>query len=178
MNSPSQHIDVKQAKWFAVRTQFRKEKFLVNQLVNIGVQAYVPILKIKRQYKSRSKLVELPLIPNYAFVKITKEAYVKVLRAQGFLSFVHFSGAIIPIPEREMEILMVAVAEEEILKCSTEHLAKGDFVEIKSGVLLGMQGQLVEENGKRGFVVRLERLGVYLTMAIESHLLRKIKTAS
>ncbi len=177
MNSPSQHIDELKPQWFAIRTQFRKEKYLVNQLLSEEVQAYVPIQKLKRYYKSRTKVVELPLIPNYAFVKITRKEYVQVLRTQGFLAFVHFSGKIVPIPEEEMEMLMTVVAEEEVLKCSTEALSSGDWVEIKSGQLVGMKGQLIEEMGKRAFVIRLERLGFFLTLNIEAHLLRKIKAA-
>ena len=177
MNSPSQHIDAVEAKWFAVRTSFRKEKYFVQQLLLQEVEAYIPIQKVQRVYKSRTKKVALPLIPNYAFVKIKKADYVKVLKAMGFLAFVHFSGKIVPIPDREMEILKLVVAEEEELKCSTESLAAGDWVEIKSGQLVGMKGQLVEEKSGTTYQVQLERLGVYLTIDVKSHLLRKIKAA-
>ena len=170
-------MDSNIAQWFAIRTQFRKEKYVAAQLQVLNIEAYVPLQKFRRIYRSKTKLVELPLIPNYAFVKITREAYVQVLRTQGFLAFVHFSGEIIPIPEEEMEILKLVVAEEEILKCTTEELNTGDWVEIKSGNLVGMTGQLIEEKGKRGFVVQLERLGFFLTILIEKHLLRKIKAA-
>jgi len=93
MNRPNQHIDPKVAKWFAVRTGFRKEKYFVQQLLLQDVEAYVPIQETLRTYKSRTKKVSLPLIPNYAFVKITKDEYIKVLKSQGFLAFVHFSGS-------------------------------------------------------------------------------------
>ncbi len=177
MNSPSQHIDIDEAKWFAVRTGFRKEKYFVQQLLLQDVEAYVPIQEIRRVYKSRTKQVSLPLIPNYAFVKIRKADYVKVLRTIGFLAFVHFSGQIVSIPEREMEILKLVVAQEEELKCSAESLATGDWVEIKSGQLVGMKGQLVEEKSGTIYQVQLERLGFYLTIDVKSHLLRKIKAA-
>lgn len=170
-------MDQVNPQWFAIRTQFRKEKYVAKQLMMEGVVAYVPILKSKRYYKSKIKDVELPLIPNYAFVKITRSEYVQVLRTLGFLAFVHFSGTIIPIPEEEMQTLKMVVAEEEILKCESDHFSKGDIVEIKTGNLVGMKGELIEENGKKGFVVKLERLGLYLTIAIETHLLRKIKAA-
>jgi len=68
-------------------------------------------------------------------------------------------------------------AEEEELKCSTESFAKGDWVEIKSGQLVGMKGQLVEEKSGTTYQVQLERLGLYLTIDVKSHLLRKIKAA-
>jgi len=177
MNSPFLHIDEQVAQWFAIRTQFRKEKYVVAQLLARNVEAYIPIQKLRRQYSSKTKWVELPLIPNYAFVKITKAEYLKIFQVSGFLAFVHFSGEIVPIPEREMEILQTVVAEEDILRCETEELNAGDWVEIKTGHLVGLRGQLIKENGKRGFVVRLERLGLYLTIAIEQHLLRKIQAA-
>lgn len=177
MNSPSQHIDEQEAKWFAVRTSFRKEKYFVQQLLMQSIEAYVPIQEVRRVYKSRTKNVSLPLIPNYAFVRIKKADYIKVLQATGFLAFVHFSGEIIPIPEKEMEVLKLVVAEEEELRCSTETLATGDWVEIKAGQLVGMKGQLVEEKSRSTYQVQLERLGLYLTIDVKSHLLRKIKAA-
>jgi len=177
MNNPSLHIDQIQPKWFAIRTQFRKEKYVVKNLLKKGIEAYTPIQKILRRYTSKNKWVELPLLANYAFVKITRKEYSSIFETQGFLSFVNFSGTLVSISEKEIEILKHIVEEEEILNCSTEDFTLGDWVEIKSGQLAGMKGRLVEEKGKRGFVVQFDRLGIYLTIAVEHHLLRKIEAA-
>ena len=40
---PENHLDAIQAKWFAIRTGFRKEKIVNKRLTNKGIISYLPL---------------------------------------------------------------------------------------------------------------------------------------
>ena len=45
------HLHVTQARWFAVRTPFKKEKSAMAELKRRGIECYVPLVeKVKRTY--------------------------------------------------------------------------------------------------------------------------------
>ena len=54
-------------KWYAVYTKSRFEKKLYSELVNKGIECYLPLKSEKRQLSDRVKIVEEPLIRGYFF---------------------------------------------------------------------------------------------------------------
>ena len=54
--------------WYAVYTKSRYEKKLADNLREKGIEAYVPLRKVVRQWSDRKKLVAEPLIRSYCFV--------------------------------------------------------------------------------------------------------------
>ena len=49
-------------QWFAIHTKYKCEKFVREQLLSKGIEAYVPVLLTKKQYLRKIKTYELPLI--------------------------------------------------------------------------------------------------------------------
>ena len=82
------HLSRIESKWFAVYTKYKCEKYVVDHLARKGIAAYVPLITKIKQYSSRVKRFDIPLINCYVFVKITKDQYIKVLETQYVMSFI------------------------------------------------------------------------------------------
>lgn len=145
-------------------------------LAKKGIAAYVPLITKIKQYVSRKKRFDVPLINCYVFVKITKDQYVKVLETQHVISFIKQRQNLISIPEVEIDLLKRIVGEIENVNAENIEMGVGDEVEIISGNLTGIKGRLVETESKNKFVVQLASIGYQLSMIIDKSLLRLIKS--
>ena len=81
-------LDENEPRWFAVYTEFKKEKIAEKFLKKKGIETYLPLQKVVRRYKSKTKKIEIPLINCYLFVRITKKEYVKVLETDYISRFI------------------------------------------------------------------------------------------
>jgi len=160
------HLSTTEARWFAIYTGFRKEKYVQEELRKKGVET--------RQYVRKVKTVELPLISCYVFVKIKKQNYVPVLETEYVHRFVKFSKNLISIPEKEMELMRLVVGEKLIMNAEPMRWELGERVRIMGGALTGLEGKLVRRNNKREFLIELENVGYAFQLSVAPHLLKKI----
>ena len=163
-------------RWFAIYTSFKREKIVDRMLSQKGIEAYLPIQKKTRLYGRKRRLVELPLISCYLFVKITKSEYIRVLETEHVLKFIRFSKDLLAIPEKQIDIIRRVTGEGIDLEIDNSRFVKGDVVEVVSGSLTGIKGKLISIDGKKKFTVELDNLGYTLRMEIEPELLGKINT--
>ena len=166
------HLD-EQLRWFAFYTRYKREKYICNLLVKSGIICYVPLIKRIRQYNSKVRQVELPLINCYVFAKIRKVNSVTVLSTPGVVNFVKFSSEIISIPEQEIELLRRVVGDVQDVDVVLNSFETGDEVEIIAGNLTGVKGILISGKNKNNFLIELERMGYSLRIEVDPSHLRK-----
>jgi len=168
------HLSRTEARWFAIYTGFRKEKYVQKELTRKGVESYLPTMMHTRQYVRKVKTVELPLISCYVFVKIKQPKYVPVLETEYVHGFVKFSKNLISIPEREIELMRLIVGEKLAVKAEPTTWEVGEEVEVMSGPLTGLRGKLVRRNNKREFLIELENIGYAFQLSVPLNMLRKV----
>jgi transcription antitermination factor NusG len=169
------HLDKHTERWFAVCTRYKCEKYVTKLLTEKGIQVYLPLQKRDRFWGKRRRIVELPLISCYVFVKIKLDQYVPVLETENILKFVKTAKDLVSIPEQEIDILKRVVGDME-LEISVEPLKYeiGDNVEIVNGSLIGMKGKLVETNKNKFVIIELLNIGLSLRIKVHNNYLRKI----
>ncbi len=171
---PINHLSKTEPKWFAIYTNFKREKTVLSALQEKGIEAYLPLQRTVRVYKSRKKKVELPLITCYVFVRIVAQEYVPVLETPNVLNFVKIKQDLLSIPDKEINLLRHITGEEGYALQRVEGSPKaGDRVEIISGALKGTKGRLISSEGQKRFVIRLENLDQYLSIKIDPDFLIK-----
>jgi transcription antitermination factor NusG len=168
------HLDEKEPKWFAVYTRSKSEKAVKGLLDLKNIPCYLPLQTVTRRYTRKIKVLHLPLIRGYVFVKITKGQYVPVLETDNVVNFLRFNRNLLSIPEREIDIMKRVVGEAVELEVEPLSLQQGDKVEIIGGKLTGLQGRLVESAGKKQMVIELENVGFMLKMTVDVSLLRRV----
>lgn len=178
---PENHLSNIESRWFAIYTNYKREKMVAGRLKKKGVEHFLPLQKVTRRYTRKVKHLELPLINCYLFVKIKKSEYIWVVETQDVLNFVRLSKNLISIPETEIDVLRLVVGENievEAQESRSLSLCNGDEVEILGGSLTGMKGILLNQKNEKNFVIELENMGYSLIMDIDPSLLRKIKSGS
>ena len=161
-------------KWYAVKTKYKCEKYVVEEIGKKGVEAYVPLLSRTRRYTRKVKQYNVPLINCYVFVRIDEDERIPVLKTQYVIGFLEFSGTAIPIPDDEMELMRRVVGELADVSADPVAWTPGDEVEVISGSLTGLKGTLTERKGKSELIVVLDSIGYQLRVEIDERMLRRI----
>lgn len=166
-------VDKDIPKWFAVRTRFKWEKKVTENLQQASIETYLPLYEKVKRYEKVIKRTTLPLIPNYLFVKIVKDEYATVFKQEGVMGFLHNHGNLNAIPEQEIEILRRFNGEWEDLEVIEGKWEKGTPVKIVSGPLAGYEGRVVEEQGKHKVFITLDTIGHTVKVVIDRQNLYK-----
>lgn len=163
-------------KWHAVYVSSRTEKKINEILSGKGIEAYVPLIKTMRQWSDRKKMVELPLLNGYVFVKINLNQNDKVLQTKGVVNFVRSEGKIAVIRNIEIDRLKQLVELGYHLEANgiNKEYKEGDKVKISSGVLKGIEGYVVESNENNQIDVLLESIGQCIRVKLPKELLLNI----
>ena len=146
--------------WYAIRVKSRSEKKVHSDLIEQKIEAYLPMQRKLRQWSDRKKWVEMPLISGYVFVFISRKEYETVLRTYNVVCYVYFEGKAAIIREQDITLLKRMLGQAEVeLEITVDELKPGQMVEIISGPLCGVVGELIDYKGKNKVALRIPPLG-------------------
>lgn len=142
--------------WYAARTRYGQEIGIRNRLASMGVEYFIPTEK-RRNY--RGQLREHPVINNLVFIKADKQTACALKTEKGLpvnYLFDYVNHSLLTIPEKQMEdfrkVLEAGLEEGGLV---SEPLALGERVRITQGALKGVEGHVLELQGKLYVVVGL-----------------------
>jgi transcription antitermination factor NusG len=147
--------------WYAIYVSSRAEKKIGETLQSKGIEAYVPLVKTMRQWSDRKKIVEIPLLNGYVFVKINQHQSDNVLQIKGVVNFVKIEGKTALIREEEIGRLRQLVELGYQLEAGgiSKSYNPGDKVRINSGALCGLEGYVIDTSSGKNLEVLLESIG-------------------
>lgn len=146
--------------WYAIRVKSRAEKKVNAELIEQGIESFLPLYKKLRIWSDRKKWVEMPLITGYVFVYISRKEYEIVLRTYNVVCYIYFNGKAAIIRENDILMLKRMLGQSDLeLEITIESLKPGHMVEIISGPLCGVIGELIEFRGKNKVALRIPPLG-------------------
>lgn len=159
--------------WHAVYVNSRAEKKTAEYLQLKHIEAYVPLIKTMRQWSDRKKMVELPLLNGYVFVKIPTLKQELVLQTRGVVAFVKSEGKVATIREIEIERLKQLVELGYQLEATpiNRQYKEGDRIRITSGPLKNLEGFVTQTKESRFIEVLLEGIGQCITVKLPEGLL-------
>lgn len=153
----------KKYTWHAVYVKSRNEKKVYTELLNKGIECYLPVRMVKRVWSDRVKIIEEPIIPGYLFVHISLSQYYDVLITKGALRYVCFDNKPAVISDYQIDVLKLFVEHlNDQIEVSTERIRKGSHVKILSGPLKNVTGEVQEIRGKNHLILRFDQLGYIL----------------
>jgi len=143
------------ANWFAAYTNSHHEKRVVSHFTERQIESFLPLYSTRHRWKNRCEMnLELPLFPNYVFVRIDPRERVGVLEVPGVLSLVGFGRTLAPLPDFEIEALRSGLGQRKIEP--HPYLVIGERVRIKAGPMMGMEGVLVRKKNDFRVVLALD----------------------
>jgi transcription antitermination factor NusG len=138
-----------------------------------GFDVLLPLYTSAHQWKDRAKLISLPLFPCYVFLKGGLERRLAVMTTPGIHAIVSSAGQPTPIPHSEMEAIRrvveggFRVEPHPFLKC-------GEWVRVKCGPLMGIQGILVRKKNIYRLVLSVEILGKAASVEVDAFLVERL----
>jgi len=143
--------------WYAIYTRSRHEKKVEDQLNEKGIDSYLPVRSVLRQWSDRRKWVEEPLFRCYVFVHANAKDRLRALQTYGSVRIVSFSGRPAIVRDEEIENIRRILREVDFVEpCPA--VSVGDIVEINRGPLMGMRGRLEQVHGEHRLVVTVESI--------------------
>ena len=145
--------------WYVVYTRSKAEKKVYADLTSQNIESFLPVQKRLRQWKDRKKWVEMPLMPGYCFVHISRHDYDRVLQTNNVVSYIIFEQKAAVIPEEQINAIKLMLEQSDFeVEVTHETFCQGKKVEIINGPLMGVTGELMEEHGKKRFVMRIDAI--------------------
>lgn len=164
------HTPVLDMNWYAVRTRSRHEKSVTRQLQERGIATFLPLVTQLRRWSDRRKLVQFPLFPGYAFVRMAYEPPTRlaVLQTEGVVHFVGTQGHGVPIPDEQIESIQTLLRNDVPIE-NHPYLKIGQRVRLRGGSLEGMEGILVARKGHQMLVISVELIQRSLAIQVDGY---------
>lgn len=149
-------------KWLVAYVRLHHEKKTAERLTAMNIENFLPVQEEIRQWTYRKKKIKRVVIPMMIFVHVDAAERSQVLTLSVISRYMVLHGEHTPavIPDEQMERFkfMLDYSDEAVEMC-TAPLAPGELIRVVKGPLKGLEGELVEVDGKAKVVVRLDLLG-------------------
>ncbi|HOM41814.1 MAG TPA: KOW motif-containing protein, partial [Bacteroidales bacterium] len=117
-------------------------------------------------------------LSSYIFVKTQPKFFPVVYKTVGVVRIITFEGQAVAIPEYQINNLRLIINSDAKVEVTTEKLAKGDIVEVTTGSLKGLIGELIKINSRKRVVIRLDRIDQNIVLTIPAAFLKKVRKNS
>jgi transcriptional antiterminator NusG len=146
-----------EAQWFAVFTMPKHEKRVVAHCEQRQIESFLPLYKATHRWKNRQTVdLDLPLFPNYFFVRISPRQRIRVLQLPGVVMIVSSAGQLLPVPDDYISALRDGILVHKIEP--HPYVEVGEPVRIKTGPFAGAEGVLDRRKKDFRVVLKLEML--------------------
>jgi transcription antitermination factor NusG len=162
--------------WYAVYTRPRWEKKVATLLTKKEIDVYCPLLKTKKQWADRKKVVLEPLFTSYVFVHVTAQEHLAVKQTDGIMNFVNWLGKPAIIRDEEIETVRKFLNEYEHIRLEKAEVNVNDRVRIIGGPLVYKEGDVIQVHHKT-VKVYLPTLGYQMIAEIGKNNIEIVKEA-
>jgi transcription antitermination factor NusG len=164
-------------RWYAVYTTPRHEKRIATHCSQRDIESFLPLYQEVRQWKNRCKVkLDLPLFPNYLFVRIEREARFRVLSVPGVLSILGAGSDLFPVEDEYIGLLRQGLDEHKIEPHPLVEV--GDRVKIIAGAMSGMEGILVRKKNELRVVLKVALLERSISVEVTTANIEVVETGT
>lgn len=162
--------------WLAIYTKPRSEKKAYDQLLQSGIEAYLPLVKTLKQWSDRKKWVEEPLFRSYVFVRVSEKEYYNALNANPYtVRYITFEGKAVSIPPAQIEAMKNYIEQGDFGDSDFSGLEPGQEIEVNGGPMKGLRGRLVRVASKQKVRVEIDGVGKALYLEVPGSMLRIVQ---
>jgi len=159
--------------WYVIYTRPQCERKVAASISEMGIEVYLPLHTVIRQWSDRKKKMQVPLFPNYVFVRLEQSEKRAVHSVREFVKFVAIENT--PVVVREKDILMIRQVLRENLEITEEnYFQEATSIRIKQGQFQGIEGVIIKKYGSTRLLVRIEALMKAYSINVSSALVEAI----
>ncbi|WP_420574982.1 UpxY family transcription antiterminator [Kordia sp.] len=158
--------------WHVLYVRSRHEKKVYEALLDLSLDVFLPLMKTKKKWSDRIKIVYQPLFPSYVFVNLNSPSdYNKALSVSGACAYIKFGRDFAKVSEDEINKIKLLVGSEDINNLVTDaNIPKvGEIKKIEFGSLSGLECEILKADNINKIIVRIESLQQNITAVIPSY---------
>lgn len=174
MSAPTHKPQAQEVKWYVIYVRSRSEKKVAERLERARISFFLPLIKVKKAWSDRVKLVELPLFSGYIFVQTSPSQFTEVRMVEGVVGFVRSASEYPSIPEEQIAAIRHFLETGLPGDAVPDDFETGEMVRVHFGPLMGCEGELIEIRNEKHFIVRIEAIGQVLMVSIPAAYLEKV----
>lgn len=146
--------------WFAVHTKRFRETVASAGLDALGLEVFLPMVKVEDCDQFVIKLAAKPLFPAYFFARFSPAMFLELVEsARGVLYVVKSGGCPVVVEESVVSELKSRVETNGLIRLHQRQLKPGDRVSIQQGPFAGMIGRVeTESDDHKRVAILLETL--------------------
>ena len=130
-----------------------------------GIEVFLPMQQVIRQWHDRKKKLEVPLFPNYIFVHIDAQQMYDIYTLSGFVRFVNTGGVPDIITDQKMSLIMNIL--EGDFRTLEGQFVVGERVRVSNGPFVDLEGVLIGEKGNHRFAVEIEAINQFVIISVD-----------
>ena len=134
--------------WFVLYTKARNEKLVAEKLRALDIDVYCPLIKTKRKWSDRVKIVEEPLFRSYCFVRLDERERATVFSVPGVVRYLFWLKQPAIVRDAEIDTIKLMLNEVDHSLLNVHAFQPGDRLQIASGSFMDVAGKVVRQNGK------------------------------
>lgn len=156
--------------WFAIQTVYKHEFRALRDLAAKGFTAYLPLLRETRRWTDRTKVIELPAFSGYLFLRHDSSLQSRSLVLNTFGVYRMLPDNHRPAAIADIEIESLRRALNSNIPCTKCELPPvGTMVRVKSGVLAGVQGQIVRISHRFRLVILVSSISQAISVEVDGN---------
>ena len=163
--------DSTQRVWWCVYTRSRQEKSLARRLYSYQVPFYLPLVAHHHLYRGRKVKSYVPLFSGYMFMFGDEEERITALSTNCI-------SRMLPVDDRSQllhDLLNIhQLIESEAPVTVEQRLEPGRPVRVKSGVMAGTEGVIVERRGQSRLLVAVNFINQGVSVDVEDFMVEPL----
>ena len=169
---------MKSPRWYAIRTRSRAEKVVREQVMQRGMESFLPMMTRVSQWKDRRKRIDWPLFPGYCFARFSGDQRLLILQSPGVVEIIGSAlGRPEPIPDSEITAIQHVISSGQPYDAHP-HLEQGMMVEVIRGPLIGLQGKLLRKTEGCRLVITINLIGQGAAVHINADDIAPVQSSS
>ena len=150
------------AGWLVVWTLPRAEKKVASRIAALGIEAWLPTVKVRHRWSDRWRDVVLPLFPGYLFARVTSAELHGLLRTPGVLTLVKSGDRPALLSDTFIASLRGALDSPSVAAepfNDPHDYTVDEEVVVQEGPLAGLRGVVQQLRGARQLVIWVREIG-------------------
>lgn len=169
-------MNVEETFWYVVKTKPLAEKKVAERFQLIGLESFLPLQTIWKQWSDRKKKIMSPLIPSTIFIRCSESMLKHIFSIQGTNGLLYYLGKPAIVRDFEVENLKIILRELEGLKVQSveNSIQVGENVVVTRGPFKGLIASSISLNGKHRVQINIESIGTNVLLNIPKSFVRKV----
>lgn len=161
-------------RWHVMYVQARHEKRIHSDMLEMGVESFLPMKKELHEWSDRKKWIDVPLFSSYVFVNVAPEDRARVYTLNGFVKFVSSNGRPSIVPQWQIDGIkkFVDFYPDRVGVLDSDYVgAEGVII---AGPLMGMHGKIVDVKNRKCFAMKIDGIEKVLSVTIPASLFKPL----